>query len=124
MKIYKKLYSIKYENILLALFIPLAMIQFIQAREDFRLLSILASLTLYGGLALAIRVGRKEALEEIRLNTYEPLIDIEEILTNANIILNNISKVLKSIKKKKLSKCKIYKRPSLYIKKCKYKITS
>lgn len=100
MKIYKKLYSIKYENILIALFIPLAIIQFIKAREDFRLLSILMSLTLYGGLALAIRVGRKEALEEIRLNTYEPLIDIEEMLINANIILNNISKVLKSIKKR------------------------
>lgn len=100
MKIYKKLYSIKYENILLALSIPIVIIQFIQAREDFRLLSILVSLTLYGGLALAIRVGRKEALEEIRLNTYEPLIDIEEMLINANIFIKNISRVFKDIKKR------------------------
>lgn len=100
MKIYKKLYSIKYENVLLALSIPIAIAQFFKANEDFRLLSILMSLILYGGLALAIRVGRKEALEEIRLNTYEPLIDIEEMLINANIFITNISKGLKSIKKR------------------------
>lgn len=100
MKIYKKLYSIKYENILIALTIPLAISQFIKANEDFRLLSIVMSLILYGGLALAIRIGRKEALEEIRLNTYEPLIDIEEMLTNANVFISNISRVLKSIKKR------------------------
>ena len=100
MKIYKKLYSIKYENILIALFIPLAIIQFIKANVDFKIISILMSLTLYGGLALTIRVARKEALEEIRLNTYEPLIDIEEMLINAKVFINNISKIFKSIKKR------------------------
>ena len=96
MKIYKKIYSIKYENILIALFIPLAITQFIKAHEDFKIISILMSLILYGGLALTIRVARKEALEEIRLNTYEPLIDIEEMLINAKVFINK----LKGIKKR------------------------
>ena len=58
------------------------------------------SLALYGGITLAIRSFRKEALEEIRLNTYEPLIDIEEMLISANVFISNISRILKSIKKR------------------------
>lgn len=116
MKIYKKLYSIKYENILIALFIPLSIVQFIKASIDFKILSILMSLILYGGLALSIRVGRKEALEEIKNGTYEPLLDIEEMLRNVKLFISNINRLKDSIKKEVIKMQDIYKRPSLYIK--------
>lgn len=95
MKIYKKIYSIKYEKLLLALFIPLGIIQILKANEDFKLTSIIFSFILYGGLALVIRVCRKEALEEIKNNTYEPLLDIEEMLTKAYIFIYRLKKIKK-----------------------------
>ena len=74
------------------------------------------SLTLYGGLALSIRVGRKEALEEIKNGIYEPLVDIEEMLRNAKLFISNIYRLKESIKKEVIKMQDIYKRPSLYIK--------
>ena len=120
MKIYKKLYSIKSSLLTIpseiALFIPLSIVQFIKASIDFKVLSILMSLILYGGLALSIRVGRKEALEEIKNGTYEPLLDIEEMLRNVKLFISNINRLKDSIKKEVIKMQDIYKRPSLYIK--------
>lgn len=95
----KKLYKIKWENILLMLFIPLAIIQFNKAHIDFKLVSVLMSLTLYGGLALSVRIGRKEVLEEIKNGTYEPLIDISEEVKAIKLFIKNTNKAFKGIKK-------------------------
>lgn len=58
----KRLLKIKWENISLIIFIPLAVIQFIQAQLGFKLISILISLTLYGGLYMTLLEIRHEAL--------------------------------------------------------------
>lgn len=62
----KMVLMIKWENIALCLFIPLAIIQFLKAHIDFKILSILMSLVLYGGTYLTIYISRKETLEELR----------------------------------------------------------
>lgn len=51
---------IKWENIFLILMSPVAVIQFQRAAEGFKIASIIASITLYGGIALIIRTIRKE----------------------------------------------------------------
>lgn len=95
----KKLYRIKWENILTILFIPLAISQFLKANVDFKLLSVLLSMTLYGGLALSVRIVRKEVLEEIKKGTYEPLIDLSEEAEAIRLFIKNTFKVFKAIKK-------------------------
>ena len=51
---------IKWENIFLILISPLAIIQFIKAAEEFKIVSIIMSITLYGGFYLIIKMTRKE----------------------------------------------------------------
>ena len=51
---------IKWENIFLILISPLPIIQFIKAAEGFKITSIIASITLYGGFYLIIKMLRKE----------------------------------------------------------------
>ena len=51
---------IKWENIFLILISPLAIIQFIKATEGFKIVSIIMSITLYGGFYLIIKMIRKE----------------------------------------------------------------
>ena len=51
---------IKWENIFLILISPLPIIQFIKAAEGFKIASIIASITLYGGFYLIIKTIRKE----------------------------------------------------------------
>lgn len=70
----KTLLKIKYENILLMLFIPVAIIQFLKAHIDFKLVSIFASLTLYGGVCIVVKMIRLEALENIRDAILEPIL--------------------------------------------------
>lgn len=82
----KMLLMIKWENIALGLFIPLAIIQFYKTHIDFKLLSIMMSLVLYGGTYLTIYVSRKEALEELK---HIKVISITTLVNN----------VLKAIKK-------------------------
>lgn len=104
-----RLYKIKWENILLLMTIPLAINQFLKADSDFKLLSILMSLTLYGGLALSIRVGRKEALEEIKRGTYEPLIDLSEVKDDLLRVIGFIKDfigLLKAIKKEVIKRAR------------------
>ena len=55
----KKLRRIKWENIYLLLIIPLPVIQYFKAAEGFKIISILASLTLYGGFYFIIKMIRK-----------------------------------------------------------------
>lgn len=55
----KKLRRIKWENIYLLLIIPLPLIQYFKAAEGFKIISILASLTLYGGFYFIIKMIRK-----------------------------------------------------------------
>ena len=50
---------IKWENIFMILISPLAIIQFIKAAEIFKIMSILASLTIYGGFYFIIKMIRK-----------------------------------------------------------------
>ena len=95
----KQLYKIKWENILLMLFIPLAIIQFNKAHIDFKLVSVLMSITLCSGLALCIRIGRKEVLQEIKNGTYEPLVDLSEEDEAIKLFIKNTIKVFKNIKK-------------------------
>ena len=102
----KRLLKIKWENILLILFIPLAIIQFLKAHIDFKLLSIIMSLTLYGGFYIVVQMSRKEALLNVKDEIEQPII---------STLLNPIMIYLKA-QKKRLSKQAIYKRPSLYIK--------
>ena len=58
----RTLLKIKYENILLMMFIPVAIKQFLKAHIDFKLFSILSSLTLYGGVCMVVKMIRLEAL--------------------------------------------------------------
>ena len=51
---------IKWENIFLILISPLAIIQFIKAAEEFKIASIIMSITLYVGFYLIIKMIRKE----------------------------------------------------------------
>ena len=51
---------IKWENIFLILSSPLPIIEFIKANKDFKILSILLSLSLISGLYISIRTIRKE----------------------------------------------------------------
>ena len=51
---------IKWEKIFLILISPLAIIQFVKAAEGFKIVSIIMSITLYGGFYLIIKMTRKE----------------------------------------------------------------
>ena len=102
----KRLLKIKWENILLTLFIPLAIIQFLKASIDFKLVSIVMSLTLYGGFYIVVQMTRQEALLSVKDEIEQPII---------STLLNPIMIYIKA-QKKRLSKQAIYKRPSLYIK--------
>lgn len=55
-----KLRRIKWENIYLILILPIPVIQYFKAAEGFKIISILASLTLYGGFYFIIKMIRKE----------------------------------------------------------------
>lgn len=70
----KRLLKIKYENIALLLFIPLAIIQFLKANIDYKAISIMMSLTLYGGTYLIINMTRKEALLSVKDEIEKPII--------------------------------------------------
>ena len=100
----KRLLKIKWENILLLLFIPLAIIQFYKAHIDLKLLSICMSLLLYGGFYLVVQMTRQEALLNAKDEIEQPII---------STLLNPIMIYIKT-QKKRLSKQAIYKRPSLY----------
>lgn len=50
---------IKWENIYLILISPLPVIQFMKAAEGFKIASIIASIALYGGFYIIIRMIRK-----------------------------------------------------------------
>ena len=104
----KRLLKIKWENCLLLLFIPLAISQFIKANIDYKLASIVLSLTFYGGFYLITLLARKEALLNVKDEIEKPII---------RTLLNPIMDYLDA-QKKRLSKQAIYKRPSLYIKTC------
>lgn len=87
----KRLLKIKWENILLMLFIPLAIIQFLKAHIDFKLISVLMSLTLYGGFYIVVQMSRKEALLNIKDEIEQPII---------NTLLKPIMIYLKTQKKR------------------------
>ena len=87
----KRLLKIKWENILLILFIPLAIIQFNKAHIDFKLLSIAMSLTLYGGFYIVVQMSRKEALLNVKDEIEQPII---------STLLNPIMSYLKAQKKR------------------------
>ena len=70
----KRLLKIKYENIALILFIPLAINQFLKAHIDFKIASIMMSLILYGGMYLLIYTTRKEALFNVRNEQEKPIL--------------------------------------------------
>ena len=70
----KRLLKIKWENILLTLFIPLAIIQFLKASIDFKLVSIVMSLTLYGGFYIVVQMTRQEALLSVKDEIEQPII--------------------------------------------------
>lgn len=70
----KGLLKIKWENILLMLFIPLAIEQFIKAHIDFKLVSVLMSLTLYGGFYIVVQMTRKDALLNVKDEIEKPIL--------------------------------------------------
>ena len=69
----KRLLKIKWENILLMLFIPLAIEQFIKAHIDFKIISIIISLVLSGGFYVVVQMMRKEALLEVKDEVEKPI---------------------------------------------------
>lgn len=102
----KRLLKIKWENILLMLFTPLAIEQFIKAHIDFKIISIIMSLVLYGGFYVVVQMMRKEALLEVKGEAEKPIF---------STLLKPIIIYIKT-QKKEIIKQAIYKRPSLYIK--------
>lgn len=87
----KRLLKIKWENILLLLFTPLAIIQFNKANIDLKIASVIMSLTLYGGFYLVTLVARKEALLQVKDEIEQPII---------KTLLNPIMDYLKAQKKR------------------------
>lgn len=69
----KRLLKRKWENILLMLFIPLAIEQFIKAHIDFKIISIIMSLVLYGGFYVVVQMMRKEPLLEVEDEVEKPI---------------------------------------------------
>lgn len=70
----KRLLKIKWENILLMLFILLATEQFLKAHIDFKLVSIIMSLTLYGDFYIVVKMTRKEALLNVKDEIEKPIL--------------------------------------------------
>lgn len=91
----KTLLKIKYENILLMLFIPLAIIQFVKANIDFKLVSIISSLVLYGGVCIVIKMTRLEALESVRNEIETPI--LEPILKYLNAYVISFRQIKKEV---------------------------
>ena len=107
----KKVNLIKWENIIIFLTIPLQILQFIQADSDFKLTAILADIILFEGIALAIRTGRKQTLQELKEGTFEGLFEPEEIVEIYEAIaqpIRTIRAILKTQKKKKFQKTIFY----------------
>lgn len=107
----KKVNLIKWENIIIFLTIPLQILQFIQADSDFKLMAILVDIVLFEGIALAIRTGRKQTLQELKEGTFEGLFEPEEIVEMYETIaqpIRTIRATLKAQKKKKFQKTIFY----------------
>ena len=107
----KKVNLIKWENIIIFLTIPLQILQFIQADSDFKLIAILVDIVLFEGIALAIRTGRKQTLQELKEGTFEGLFEPEEIVEIYETIaqpIRTIRAILKAQKKKKFQKTIFY----------------
>lgn len=107
----KKVNLIKWENIIIFLTIPLQILQFIQADSDFKLMAILVDIVLFEGIALAIRTGRKQTLQELKEGTFEGLFEPEEIVEMYETIaqpIRTIRAFLKAQKKKKFQKTIFY----------------
>ena len=107
----KKVNLIKWENIIIFLTIPLQILQFIQADSDFKLMAILVDIVLFEGIALAIRTGRKQTLQELKEGTFEGLFEPEEIVEMYETIaqpIRTIRAILKAQKKKKFQKTIFY----------------
>ena len=98
-KTYKKLYSVKYENILAMIYLPYMIINLFKANQDMFLIAIAMHLILSLGLYYSVRIARKEALQEIKQGIYEPLVDLEEISEDIKQLVRNIDKLKKGIKK-------------------------
>lgn len=56
----RKMLNIKWERIMILLFIPLAIKQFTLANEMFKVASIITSIIIFGGFSLAIKLFRQE----------------------------------------------------------------
>lgn len=69
----KRLLKIKWENLLLLAFIPLAIIQFNKANIDLKLVSVCMSLILYGGFYIVVQMSRKEALLKVKYTQEKPV---------------------------------------------------
>ena len=107
----KKTNLIKWENIFIFLTIPLQILQVFQAHSDFKLMAILVDLIFFEGIALAIRTGRKQTLQELKEGTFEGLFEIEEIIEMFETIaqpIRSINSILKAQKKKKFQKTIFY----------------
>lgn len=103
----KKVNLIKWENIFIFLTIPLQILQVFQAHSDFKLMAILVDLIFFEGIALAIRTGRKQTLQELKEGTFEGLFEPEEIIEIFETIaqpIRTINSILKAQKKEEISK--------------------
>lgn len=112
MNVYKKLFSVKYENILAILYIPYMIINLGKASNEMFLIAIAMHLLLSLVLFYSIRTTRKEALEEIRHGIYEPIFDLEEIsdyIKEFIITLNKMKKcIIKEVKTQKYTNRQTY----------------
>lgn len=76
-----------------------------------QILAILVDIVLFEGIALAIRTGRKQTLQELKEDTFEGLFEPEEIVEMYEKIaqpIRTIRAILKTQKKKKFQKTIFY----------------
>lgn len=78
-KLIKRISSIKWENLFLAIAIPITFTHTMKANPGMLIPSIIIDFTLFGGFTGLILFGRKEALKSIKEGTFEPLMDFDEI---------------------------------------------
>ena len=94
-KTLKRLCSFRIERLLVLSTIPLQMIHFINANENFKLFAIIIDLLLFEGLALVFKYQRREILNQIKEGSFEPIFDFEGLEENIETLKKSLSSVAK-----------------------------
>lgn len=98
-----KINKIKIERLFILLSIPLQIIQVAKANNDLKLLSLLFTIVLYEGIALAIYTTRQKNLKDIKSGSYEGIFSPEEIvelIEPIEILLEKMKKLFRHKKRR------------------------